>query len=162
MVTANTSGNGAAESTKGSNEKEGDIPGFLTRKDQKKAAAKLAASTPAKPKEAEKAKAPEVAPKAPSKPLKGSARAKAEFATLKYPGDDQVYGPHPVVLDVGDFVYISALSPEKLHDKVVVVTDGRSNGLDIHTESHCLLSVPAEWLTFISEGEALLATQKAA
>lgn len=79
-------------------------------------------------------------------------RIHASYVTVK---DGKTYlfqGPMPIVLDTGDYVWISASYSDENHARVMRVGDTRSSGYDIN--GCCVLSIPAEWCTFHDEDEA--------
>ena len=63
-------------------------------------------------------------------------------------------GPKAIVLDTGSHVWVSGSysDEDKEIPEIKRVGDGRSNGYDIH--GSCVLSVPAEWCTFLDEKQA--------
>jgi hypothetical protein len=60
--------------------------------------------------------------------------------------------PVRVILDVSDRVWVSGSYADELPTGAVQVGDGLTNGYDFHGER--IISVPAEWCTFIDEETA--------
>ena len=78
-------------------------------------------------------------------------RAEAEFVVITAPDDVFEKGPHPILLDTGACVWVPGTKEVLTNPDVVQVKDG---GKSFDAQGNTIVSVPAEWCTFISEEQA--------
>lgn len=82
-------------------------------------------------------------------------RLHADYVTATVPGAKSwMFDGRParMLLDVGEFVWVSASYADEMPDGVVQVGDGRSTGYD--TNGDRILSIPVGWCKFHSEEDA--------
>jgi len=75
--------------------------------------------------------------------------------TVDYPGGrdaDGWQGTFPIILQVGDRVWIAGSYSHEGHEEVLRVGDGTNNGYD--QDGNCVLSIPAAWCRYYDEHEA--------
>ena len=80
------------------------------------------------------------------------AYSQLDWVTVKKDQEFLFNGPVQVVHDTGDRVWGGATYADELPDEVVQVGDGLNNGYDYNGNK--IVSVPAEWCTFMDDEEA--------
>jgi hypothetical protein len=76
----------------------------------------------------------------------------ATHVIIKCPEDEKSIGIYAIALDVGPHVWVHMTYMDLLPEGMVQVGDSRSPGYSIH--GNRIVSVPAEWCTFLTAGEA--------
>ena len=66
--------------------------------------------------------------------------------------DEAWRGPMGILLHVGNRVWVAGSYSHEGHPEVLRVGDGRNNGYD--EVGNCILSIPAEWCSYLTCSEA--------